>query len=143
MDKMIMIYVAAPLAFVLAAVIILYNGLVKKRNTAESAWANIDVQLKRRYDLIPNLVNAVKGYATHEKEVFERIVQLRTSFQNSDSPAAIGEIETQMGQAVRSLFAVAEAYPELKASENFLMLQESLAGTENKIAYSRNNYNNA
>ena len=127
----------------LAAVIMIFNGLVRKRNNAESAWSNIDVQLQRRYDLIPNLVETVKGYAAHEKETFERITELRTAFQNATSPKEFGEIENGMNKAVGKLFAVAENYPELKASQNFLMLQESLAGTENKIAYSRNNYNAA
>lgn len=121
--------------------VVLYNGLVKKRNEAETAWSNIDVQLKRRYDLIPNLVETVKGYAAHERETFETIAKLRTDFQSATTPKQFGEIEGQMSKAVNRLFALAEAYPDLKAGENFLMLQESLAGTENKIAYSRNNYN--
>lgn len=125
------------------SVILIYNGLVRKRNIVESAWSNIDVQLKRRFDLIPNLVESVKAYAKHEKDVFERITALRTSFENASEPKEIGEIDQQMNLAVKRLFAIAENYPDLKASQNFLMLQESLAGTENRIAYSRNNYNNA
>jgi LemA protein len=136
-------FLIAAVIILLAAVIIIFNGLVRKRNNAESAWSNIDVQLQRRYDLIPNLVETVKGYASHEKETFERIAELRTAFQNATSPKEFGQIENGMNKAVGKLFAVAENYPELKASQNFLMLQESLAGTENKIAYSRNNYNAA
>lgn len=136
-------YLIGAVVILLAVVIVIYNGLVRKRNNAESAWSNIDVQLQRRYDLIPNLVETVKGYAAHEKETFERIAELRTAFQNAASPKEFGEIENSMNKAVGHLFAVAENYPELKASQNFLMLQESLAGTENKIAYSRNNYNAA
>ena len=136
-------FLIAAVVILLAAVIIIFNGLVRKRNNAESAWSNIDVQLQRRYDLIPNLVETVKGYAAHERETFERITELRTAFQNATSPKEFGEIENGMNKAVGKLFAVAENYPELKASQNFLMLQESLAGTENKIAYSRNNYNAA
>jgi len=137
------VYLLAGGLLLAVIVIFLYNSLVRKRNNAESAWANIDVQLKRRYDLIPNLVESVKAYASHEREVFERIAQLRSSFEKEVSPQKIGEIDRQMNAAFRQIFALAEGYPELRASENFLVLQETLAGTENKIAYSRNNYNNA
>ncbi|HZK02647.1 MAG TPA: LemA family protein [Anaerovoracaceae bacterium] len=123
--------------------IVVYNGIVRKRNTVESAWSNIDVQLQRRFDLIPNLVESVRAYAKHERELFERIAVLRTTFERATSPKEIGEIDQQMSLAVKRLFAIAEGYPDLKASQNFLMLQESLAGTENRIAYSRNNYNHA
>ena len=142
MDSTI-IYLIAIVIILLLAVTVLYNGLVRKRNNVESAWANIDVQLERRFDLIPNLVETVKAYAKHEKETFEMITELRTSFRNASSPKEIGKIDNQMNQAVKRLFAVAESYPELKASQNFMMLQESLAGTENRIAYSRNNYNHS
>lgn len=131
----------AVLALIIIVVILVYNNLVRKRNTAESAWSNIDVQLQRRFDLIPNLVESVKAYANHEREVFERIARIRSSFEKSSSPKEMGELDLQMNSAVKQLFAIAENYPDLKASDNFLMLQESLAGTENRIAYSRNNYN--
>ena len=129
----------AVIVLLIVCVILVYNSLVRKRNTVESAWSNIDVQLQRRYDLIPNLVESVKAYAKHEKDIFERIAALRTSFQNATSPKEIETIDQEMNVAVKRLFAIAENYPDLKASQNFLMLQESLAGTENRIAYSRNN----
>lgn len=131
------------IVILILCVVVVFNSLVRKRNIAESAWSNIDVQLQRRFDLIPNLVESVKAYAKHEKETFERIAALRTSFQNASSPKEIEAIDQQMNLAVKRLFAIAENYPDLKASQNFLMLQESLAGTENRIAYSRNNYNHA
>jgi LemA protein len=129
------------IAVIVIAIAILYNSLVRKRNNVQAAWANIDVQLQRRFDLIPNLVETVKGYAAHEQETFLKVTELRNSYLASNSPKEIGEIDTKMNAVVKHLFAVAEAYPDLKASQNFLMLQESLAGTENRIAYSRNNYN--
>jgi LemA protein len=133
----------AVVAILILCVILVFNNLVRKRNIAESAWSNIDVQLQRRYDLIPNLVESVKAYAKHERETFERIAALRASFQNATTPKEIETIDQEMNLAVKRLFAIAENYPDLKASQNFLMLQESLAGTENRIAYSRNNYNHA
>jgi LemA protein len=108
----------------------IYNGLVGLRNQVKNAWAQIDVQLKRRYDLIPNLVETVKGYAKHEREVFENA-----------GPAARAQVEGGLSQALGRLFAVAEAYPELKANQNFLALQEELTSTENKISFSRQFYN--
>jgi len=142
MEKGLIAIIAAVVILILSMILI-YNGLVRKRNIVESAWSNIDVQLKRRFDLIPNLVESVKAYAKHERDTFERITALRTSFENASSPKEIEEIDQQMNLAVKRLFAIAENYPDLKASQNFLMLQESLAGTENRIAYSRNNYNHA
>ncbi len=143
MEKLfVWVFVGILLLLVIIAVLI-YNGLVRKKNNADTAWSNIDVQLIRRYDLIPNLVEAVKAYATHEKETFAKITELRGSFIAADSPAEIGRIDTQMNRAIKHLFAVSENYPDLKASHNFLMLQEELAGSENRIAYSRNNYNMA
>lgn len=130
-------------AILLAGLALIFNSLIRKRNNAESAWANIDVQLVRRYDLIPNLVESVKAYAAHERETFARITELRNTFRAARSPEQIGEIDRQMNLALKHLFAVAESYPDLKASQNFLMLQEELAGSENRIAYSRNNYNMA
>ena len=121
----------------------IYNGLVGLRNQVKNAWAQIDVQLKRRYDLIPNLVETVKGYAKHEREVFENVTQARTAAQQvaSSGPAARAQAEGGLSQALGRLFAVAEAYPDLKANQNFLALQEELTSTENKISFSRQFYN--
>lgn len=138
-----LIAIIVAVVILILALVLVYNNLIRKRNTAESSWSNIDVQLQRRYDLIPNLVESVKAYAKYEKDVFERIAFLRTSFEKSSSPKEIGEIDQEMSVAVKHLFAIAENYPDLKANQNFLMLQESLAGTENRIAYSRNSYNHA
>jgi LemA protein len=118
-----------------------YNGLVKLRNRIENAWAQIDVQLKRRYDLIPNLVETVKGYAAHERQTFEAVTQARNMAMNAQGPAAQAQSENVLTGALKSLFAVAEAYPDLKANQNFLNLQEELTGTEGRIAYSRQFYN--
>jgi LemA protein len=126
---------------VLVAAIGLYNGLVVLRNRCENAWSQVDVQLRRRYDLIPNLVETVKGYAKHEREVFERVTQARTSAINANTVKDQGQAETMLSGALKSLFAVAESYPDLKANQNFLMLQEELAGTEGKIAFARQFYN--
>ena len=125
-------------------VVSLYNQLVKLRNGAESAWSDIDVQLKRRYELIPNLVETVKGYAGHERETLEAVVKARQQAINvSDSIVDQAKAENMLSQTLRSLFAVAEAYPDLKANQNFLALQEELASTENKIAFSRQHYNDS
>ncbi len=118
-----------------------YNRLVSLRNRIENAWSQIDVQLRRRYDLIPNLVETVKGYAAHEKEVFEKVAEARSAMMNAQGVKAQGEAQNQITDALKSLFAVAEAYPQLKANENFMMLQEELSGTESKIAYARQFYN--
>ena len=120
---------------------LLYNRLVSLRNRVENAWAQVDVQLKRRYDLIPNLVETVKGYAAHERETFEAVTAARTRAQQAQGPAEQGAAEGILGQALGRLFAVAEAYPELQATENFRQLQEELAQTENRIAVSRQVYN--
>ncbi len=122
-------------------VIAKYNQLVSLRNRIENAWSQIDVQLRRRYDLIPNLVESVKGYAAHEKEVFENVASARSAMMQAQGAQAQGEAQNQITQALKSLFAVAEAYPELKANQNFMMLQEELSGTESKIAYARQFYN--
>ena len=124
-----------------AALILLYNRLVTLRNRVENAWAQIDVQLKRRYDLIPNLVETVKGYAAHERETFGAVTAARARAQSAQGPAEQGAAEGILGQALGRLFAVAEAYPELQADENFRQLQDELAQTENKIAVSRQVYN--
>jgi LemA protein len=121
--------------------ILTYNTFVNLRNRVKNSWAQIDVQLKRRYDLIPNLVETVKGYAKHEREVFEKITELRTRAMSSGTVKDIGESNNQLSTALKSLFAVAENYPELKANENFIKLQEELTNTENKITFSRQFYN--
>ncbi|PYZ95371.1 hypothetical protein CR194_07015 [Salipaludibacillus keqinensis] len=120
-----------------------YNKLVKFRNWVEESWAQIDVQLKRRYDLIPNLVETVKGYAKHEKETLSQVVELRNQLgkPNMDRKDQM-EVNDQLSGALKNLFALREAYPDLKANQNFSMLQEELTQTENKIAYSRQLYNN-
>jgi LemA protein len=119
----------------------MYNSLVTLRNRCDNAWSQVDVQLRRRYDLIPNLVETVKGYAKHESGVFERVTQARNVAVNAQTVKAQGEAENVLTGALKSLFAVAEAYPDLKANQNFLMLQEELAGTEGKVAYARQFYN--
>jgi LemA protein len=126
---------------VAVAVIALYNRLVVLRNRVENGWAQIDVQLKRRHDLIPNLVETVKGYAAHESKTFEAVIQARSAAMGAQGVAAQGEAENMLSGALKSLFALAEAYPDLKANQGFLDLQEKLADTENKIAYARQFYN--
>ena len=121
--------------------VVIYNGLVGDRNRVDNAWAQVDVQLKRRYDLIPNLVETVKGYATHELDTFERVTQARGGAQAAQGPAEQAQAENFLTQALRQLFAVSEDYPELRASDNFASLQEDLEETENKIAVSRQIYN--
>jgi LemA protein len=131
----------AIIAVIVFWVIGLYNNLITLRNRCDNAWAQVDVQLKRRYDLIPNLVETVKGYAKHEREVFEKVTQARTAAIAATGIKDQGAAENMLSGALKSMFAVAEAYPELKANQNFLMLQEELAGTESKIAYARQFYN--
>jgi LemA protein len=122
-------------------VIALYNGLVQLRNRIDAAWAQIDVQLKRRYDLIPNLVETVKGYATHERETFEKVTEARNMAMSAEGPAATAQADNVLTGALKSLFAVSEAYPDLKANQNFLNLQEELTATEDKVSYARQFYN--
>jgi LemA protein len=128
-------------ALLVVALVLLYNRLVTFRNRVENAWAQVDVQLRRRYDLIPNLVETVKGYAAHERETFEAVTNARARAQAAQGPADQGAAEGILGQALGRLFAVAEAYPELQADENFRQLQDELAQTENRIAVSRQVYN--
>jgi LemA protein len=122
-------------------VIGLYNALVKSRNRIDNAWSQIDVQLRRRYDLIPNLVETVKGYATHERETLESVTKARNMAMQAEGPHDQAEAENMLSGALKSLFAVSEAYPDLKANQNFLNLQEELSGTEGRIAYARQFYN--
>ncbi len=126
---------------VLAAVALLYNALVRLRNRTDEAWSDIDVQLKRRYDLIPNLVDTVKGYAKHERELFEKVTAARTAAMGAGSPVEKGKAENVLTGALKSVFAVAENYPDLKATENFQKLQDELTDTENKIMAARRFYN--
>ncbi len=118
-----------------------YNSLVRLRTQTNEAWSDIDVQLKRRYDLIPNLIETVKGYASHEKQIFENVTQARSAAMNATTPVAKGQAENMLSGALKSLFAVAENYPNLRASENFAKLQDELSDTENKIQAARRFYN--
>jgi LemA protein len=129
------------LAIIVLWVIFAYNGFVRLMQRTKEAWADIDVQLKRRYDLIPNLVETVKGYATHEKTAFENVTAARSQAMSAQGPHDKGEAENMLSGALKSLFAVAEAYPDLKANQNFLALQTELSDTENKIQSARRFYN--
>ncbi len=121
----------------------LYNGLVRLRVLVEEAWSGIDVQLKKRFDLIPNLVETVKGYAKHEKDTFEKVTELRTRAIDTNSPKELAEIEGELKSTLKSLFAVAENYPELKANQNFIQLQTTLQEIETEIESARRYYNGA
>ena len=123
--------------------VVLYNGLIRLRNRIEGAWAQIDVQLRRRYDLVPNLVETVKGYATHERETLEAVTQARNAALGATGVQDQAKAENMLTGTLRSLFAVSEAYPDLKANQNFLQLQEELTATEGRIAYARQYYNDA
>src|SRR5882762_541335 len=120
-----------------------FNGLVKRRNQVDNAWSQIDVQLKRRHDLITNLVDTVKGYAAHERGTFEAVTNARANAINAQSPQDQAQAENVLSGALKSLFAVSEAYPDLKANQNFLNLQEELTASEDKVAYARQYYNDA
>lgn len=124
-------------------IIFLYNRLVRLRNQTDNSWHQIDVQLQKRGDLVPNLVETVKGYAAHERGVFESVTQARSQWQKATTVGEKAEATNMLTGALKSLFAVAENYPELKANQNFLMLQEELAGIESKIAYARQFYNDS
>ena len=122
-------------------VVALYNGLVTARLRVKNAWSQIDVQLQRRFDLIPNLVECVKGYMAHEKDVLEKVTQLRSSWANASTVAEKAELNNQLAGALKTIMAVSENYPDLKANQNFSELQEELRNTENKISFSRQFYN--
>lgn len=128
-------------AVVVLWIIAVYNGLIKLRNRTNEAWSDIDVQLKRRYNLIPNLVESVKGYAKHERELFEKVTEARTRAMSAKTVKEHGQAENMLAGALKTLFAVAENYPDLKASQNFLELQRELSDTENKIQAARRFYN--
>ena len=140
---LVVIILIAVAVVLLLYVIVAYNGLVRLRNRVENAWAQIDVQLRRRYDLIPNLIETVKGYATHERETFQRVTEARSRGINASGVGEQAQAENMITSALKSLFAVAEAYPDLKANQNFLELQEELSGTEGRIAYARQFYNDS
>jgi LemA protein len=128
-------------ALLVVWLIAMYNGLVRSRNRVDEAWSDIDVQLKRRYDLVPNLVNTVKGYATHERELLERVTEARTRAMGAGTAHDKAEAENMLSGTLKSLFAVAENYPDLKANQNFLELQRELTDTEDKIQAARRFYN--
>jgi LemA protein len=140
-----------PLIVLLVVVVLLgvylvsaYNGLIRRRNQIENAWSQIDVQLKRRLDLIPNLVETVKGYASHESATLEAVIQARNAaIAAPDTPAAQSAVEGQLAGTLRQLFALGEAYPDLKANQNFLAMQEELTATEGRVAYARQFYNDS
>ena len=140
-----MLWIVLAVLAVLLVFVVLYNKLIRLRNRVDEAWAQIDVQLRRRYDLIPNLVETVKGYAAHERATLEAVTAARGAAQSVNAPgastAAIGQAEGALTNALRGLLAVAEAYPDLKANQSFLRLQEELKSTENKIAFARQYYN--
>ena len=129
------------LAVIAVWLVAVYNGLITSRNRTQEAWADIDVQLKRRYDLIPNLIETVKGYSKHESTVFEQVTKARANAMNAQGIEEKGKAENMLSNTLKSLFAVSENYPELKASENFLKLQDELSDTENKIQAARRFYN--
>lgn len=140
MDIILWIIIIA-VALIVIWLIATYNGLIRLRNRTNEAWSDIDVQLKRRYNLIPNLVETVKGYAKHERELFEKVTQARSRAMEAKTPQEQGKAENMLTGTLKTLFAVAENYPELKANQNFAKLQDELADTENKIQASRRFYN--
>src|SRR5438477_7014066 len=135
------IIIVAIVVVLLLVVVAMFNKLVRLRNRSENAWAQVDVQLRKRYDLIPNLVETVKGYAAHERETFEAVTNARVQAQQAQGVAQQAQAENMLTQALGRLFAVAEAYPQLRATENFQQLQQQLSDTEQKIAVSRQVYN--
>lgn len=140
MSTILWVIIAAAV-IILLWLIAVYNGLIRARNRTDEAWSDIDVQLKRRYNLIPNLVEAVKAYARHERELFEKVTKARTAAMNAGTIKEQGKAENMLAGALKSLFAVAENYPDLKANQNFLELQRELTDTENKIQAARRFYN--
>ncbi|MEK6591360.1 MAG: LemA family protein [Nitrospinota bacterium] len=136
-----MLAVIGGIVVVILAGILIYNKLVRLKNTVKSSWSDIDTHLKKRYDLVPNLVETVKGYAAHEKGVFEKVTEMRSMAMHASSPGEKGKAENMMKDAIKSLFAVAEAYPDLKANANFIQLQSQLKEIEDTIEYARRYYN--
>ena len=135
--------ILAIVVILVIAIISMYNGLVSSRVKVDNAWSQIDVQLQRRFDLIPNFVETVKGYAAHESETFEKITSLRTSWANANTVAEKADLDNQLSGALKTIMAVSENYPELKANTNFSELSEELRNTENKISFSRQFYNDS
>src|SRR3989344_9337525 len=140
--------IAAWVIIIILVIIILwfvltYNSFIRLRNMADNAWSQIDVQLKRRFDLIPNLMETVKGYMKHEKDTLKEVTEARTAFLNAKEPRGMLKAEDKLQGALKTIFAVSERYPTLRASENFMQLQEELSGTESKIAYSRQHFNDS
>lgn len=138
---MIMFIGLGVVVVLIVGLVVIYNGLIRAKVRVDEAWSDIDVQLKRRYDLIPNLIETVKGYAKHEKEVFEKVTAQRTQAMNATGPAEKEKAENMLSGTLKSLFAVAENYPDLKANQNFLELQKELTDTEDKIQAARRFYN--
>jgi LemA protein len=136
-----LVLIIAVAVLIIVAGIVIYNRLVRLRTTVKSSWSDIDVHLKKRYDLVPNLVETVKGYATHEKSVFENVTLARAAAMKASSPADKAKAENMFTETLKSLFAVAEAYPQLRANENFMQLQQQLKDLEDNIAYARRYYN--
>lgn len=139
----IILLIIVILLLIIAVVVYYYNKIIRFENRIDNAWAQIDVQLKRRADLIPNLVKTVKGYMEHEKSVLENVTKARTSLMNAKTPQENIDADNQLTAALKTLFAVAENYPTLKANENFLQLQDELTHTEDKISYARQHYNDS
>jgi LemA protein len=137
------IVIVAIVVLIALIFVVQYNGLVRLRNRIDNAWSQIDVQLQRRHDLVPNLVETVKGYAAHEKDTLERVVQARNAAVSAQGAQQQAQAENVLTGALRQLFALSEAYPDLKANQNFLELQEQLTSTEDRIAYARQFYNDA
>lgn len=137
----ILIVILAVLGVVALWLVMVFNGLIRSRNRVDEAWSDIEVQLKRRYDLIPNIVNSVKGYAKHEEGVFTKVTEARTAAMHAGTPGEHAKAENMLSGALKSLFAVAESYPQLQASENFLHLQQELVDAEDKIQAARRFYN--
>ena len=138
-----MVVVLVIVVLLVVAFVGMYNSLVQLRNKADNAWSQIDVQLQRRFDLIPNLVEAVKGYMTHEQDTLAKVTELRTSWANASTVNEKAELDNQLSGALKTIMAVSEAYPDLKANTNFMELQEELRSTEDKIGYSRQFYNDS
>ncbi len=137
----IWIIIAIPVAIIILGIVLLYNGLIRLRNMVKNSWAQIDVQLKRRNDLIPNLVETVKGYMKHEKTILENVTKARAAVMKGGSLDKKAKASNMLSDTLKSLFAVTENYPKLQANESFLQLQEEITGTENKISYARQHYN--
>ena len=135
--------ILAVVVVIIIAVIALYNSLVQARIKVDNAWSQIDVQLQRRFDLIPNFVETVKGYVAHESETFEKIAKLRTSWANAESVSEKASLDNELSNALKTIMAVSESYPDLKANQNFSELSEELRNTENKISFARQFYNDS